>query len=101
MIGQVPVEVEGPVAAGDYIIASGNNDGCGIAVPRDELTPGQAASVVGRAWESSDQEQCRPILVAVGMGAAGNAIAEALSEQAELIELLQAQVASLALRLQG
>jgi hypothetical protein len=101
MIGQVPVMIDGPVVAGDYIIASGRNDGVGIAVPRGDLKPCQAAKVVGRAWASSRQNCCRPILVAVGMGAADDALAEALSEQGQLIERLQMQVEALTARLEG
>ncbi len=33
MMGQVPVKVVGTVNAGDYIVASGKNDGKGIAIP--------------------------------------------------------------------
>ncbi len=39
MMGQVPVKVAGAVIAGDYIVASGNNDGIGIAIAPDQMTP--------------------------------------------------------------
>lgn len=101
MVGQVPVLVEGPVVAGDYVVASGRHDGTGIAIARDALKPDQVASVVGRAWETSKDQGRRPVLVAVGMGATGDVLAEALSEQGRLIERLQAQVETLAARLEG
>jgi hypothetical protein len=49
LLGQVPVRVGGPVGAGDYLVASGLNDGRAIAVPSSELDVGHLASLVGRA----------------------------------------------------
>ncbi len=54
-IGQSPVWVIGKVNSGDYIIASGRNDGYGLAVAEEDITIEQVASVVGRAWESGDK----------------------------------------------
>ncbi len=52
-IGQVPVRVAGAVAAGDYILPSGNNDGFGIAVNPKDMKTGDYARIVGVAWESA------------------------------------------------
>ncbi|WP_235292749.1 hypothetical protein [Portibacter lacus] len=54
-IGQTPVWVVGDVESGDYIIASGQNDGYGLAVAEEELTIEQISKVVGRAWEDGDK----------------------------------------------
>jgi uncharacterized coiled-coil protein SlyX len=68
-IGQVPVKVMGKVNAGDYIIASGKNDGKGIAVPADEMTPEFFRLMVGRAWESSSEEAEKRVNTVVGLAA--------------------------------
>jgi hypothetical protein len=100
LVGQVPVMVEGPVAAGDYIVASGRNDGTGFAVAVDAWKPGEAG-LVGRAWESSDEEACKLVLVAVGVAGTGDAMARIISDQDGKIERLQAQLDALAARLEG
>ena len=100
LVGQVPVLVQGPVAAGDYIVPSGRNDGTGITVSPDELTPGDAINLVGRAWESSNSSECQPVLVAIGVAATGDAIARVLSGQDRKIDDLQAKLETLAERLE-
>ncbi|MBX7108517.1 MAG: hypothetical protein K1X61_07720 [Chitinophagales bacterium] len=52
-MGQVPVKVKGIVNIGDYIIASGNNDGIGIAVSEEKMTAEDYTSMVGIAWSES------------------------------------------------
>ena len=49
--GQVKTKVIGNVKKGDFIVASGRNDGTGIAVSPDELTIEMRKNVVGRAWD--------------------------------------------------
>ncbi len=68
-IGQVPVKVKGPVKAGDYIVASGNNDGVGIAIAPDNMTPENYRLAVGQAWASSSEEGVKLINTAVGLAA--------------------------------
>lgn len=65
-IGQTPVWVIGAVESGDYIIASGNNDGFGIAVSEDELSLEQVPNIVGKSWETSDKV-VNLVNVAVGL----------------------------------
>ena len=67
-IGQVPVRVRGPVEAGDWIVASGLDDGTGVAVRADALLPTQLGRVVGQALESAVHEGERLINVAIGLG---------------------------------
>ena len=69
MIGQVPVKVTGVVNAGDYIVASGKNDGTGIAVTADRMTPDHFHIAVGRAWESSTEQGVKLVNTAVGLEA--------------------------------
>lgn len=67
-IGQAPVKVTGVVKAGDFIVASGSNDGFGIAVSPRDMTPDNYRLMVGRAWESSDDTRVKLINTAVGLG---------------------------------
>ncbi|MCX5692027.1 MAG: hypothetical protein NTV94_19895, partial [Planctomycetota bacterium] len=52
-MGQVPVLVRGQVSAGDYLVASGLNDGSAMAVSESQLTTEHLSRLVGRAWEGS------------------------------------------------
>ena len=52
-VGQIPVKVNGAVSKGDYIIASGQEDGMAIAVSPEDLQPEQGRLIVGRAWEDA------------------------------------------------
>ncbi|MBO75706.1 MAG: hypothetical protein CMD33_10575, partial [Flavobacteriales bacterium] len=66
-MGQVPVRVIGPVVSGDFILPSGDNDGYGIAVKKDELRPEEVGQVVGVAWESGLDSYMNTVNVAVGV----------------------------------
>jgi hypothetical protein len=66
-MGIVPVKVQGKVKAGDYIIASGNNDGVGLAVPKEEIRPEQFSQLVGVAWDSSRDHKVKMIRTAIGV----------------------------------
>jgi hypothetical protein len=66
-IGQVYVNVVGPVKSGEYIIPSGRNDGTGIAISSNQVSNSNFQSVVGQAWETSEQTEKR--LVKVGITA--------------------------------
>ncbi|HET9786391.1 MAG TPA: hypothetical protein VFP47_04620, partial [Pyrinomonadaceae bacterium] len=64
---QVMVRVRGPVKAGDYIVASGLNDGTGIAVSPERITSEQFEQAVGQAWESSADLGVKSVRTAVGL----------------------------------
>jgi hypothetical protein len=66
-IGQVYVNVVGPVKSGEYIIPSGRNDGTGMAISSNQISNSNFQSVVGQAWETSEQTEKR--LVKVGITA--------------------------------
>ncbi len=69
-MGQVPVQVYGPVAARDYILPSGNNDGFAIAVHPQDMKIGDYARIIGVAWESGrDNVPFNFVNVAVGINA--------------------------------
>ncbi len=63
------MKVKGSVKAGDYIVASGKNDGLGIAVSPDNMTPEDFKMAVGQAWESSNEQGVKLINTAVGLAA--------------------------------
>jgi hypothetical protein len=65
-IGQTPVWVVGTVESGDFIIASGKNDGFGIAISPDELALEHVSKIVGKAWEESNKV-VNLVNVAVGL----------------------------------
>ena len=49
----------------DYIIASGDTNGVGIAVKQSDITLDQLHLVVGQAWEASEESDIK--LVNVGI----------------------------------
>ncbi|MGV6845712.1 MAG: hypothetical protein ACWA42_06255 [Lutibacter sp.] len=66
-LGQVPVLTVGKVAIGDYIVASGYNDGYAKAVSPDEITLKEVKSIIGKAWSASGNKQINLINVSVGL----------------------------------
>ena len=66
-IGQVLVRVTGIVSEGDYIVASGREDGTGIAVSPADITLDDVERLVGRAWESSTSAETKRINTVVGL----------------------------------
>jgi hypothetical protein len=66
-IGQVPVRVSGSVREGDYLVASGLNDGTALAVSPEDITLDQVDQLVGRAWESSESAGTKRINTVVGL----------------------------------
>ena len=78
----------GFVNKGDFIIPSGQDDGIGIAVSLNDLTPENRIHVVGRAWESSSNEDVTLINTAVGFAFG----AYALSNEMELLEDLKVSI---------
>jgi hypothetical protein len=66
-IGQVMVRVRGKVQAGDFIVASGLNDGVGVAVSPEYISSEQFAQAVGQAWEASLDPGVKSVRTAVGL----------------------------------
>lgn len=94
-VGQVFVEVDGPVASGDFILPSGREDGTGRAVPSGRLSPADAGRVVGRAWGDSPGAEPGRVCVAVGVQGADalSALAAALANQQRTIDGLSEALA--------
>jgi hypothetical protein len=92
-LGQAPVKVRGGIAAGDYIVSSGLNDGTGVAVSPGVVTSDHCGQIVGRAMESSGQPGVKLVKAMVGVHASGQALQEVVREKDQ-------QIASLAARLE-
>jgi uncharacterized coiled-coil protein SlyX len=103
-VGQVPVAVHGPICDGAIIVPSGDHDGTGRAIAPEDYRLGDGP-LVGRAWESSDEDGLTEVIVAVGLetgealDAALAAQQETTDEQRETIEEQQATIESLRERL--
>ncbi len=65
-LGQVPVSIRGVVEEGDYIVASGLEDGTAIAISPDQMTGRYLDLIIGRALESSYKEDAKLIKILVG-----------------------------------
>ncbi|MFM9983605.1 MAG: hypothetical protein ACKVOK_00130 [Flavobacteriales bacterium] len=91
-MGQLPVVVRGTCTKGDFIIASGLNDGTAVAVSPENIKLEQLDQVVGRAWE----DQTNPIygLVNVAIGLKTNEWIEILKTQQQQIEQLSEKLNS-------
>jgi hypothetical protein len=116
-VGQVRVYVRGKVAKGDYIIASGQNDGAAIAISPEDLQPEQGKLIVGRAWEDKLSDDVTRVNTVVGLpeaasttmalvrrvGALQDKVAELETHIAQLLlqnQVLAAHHSSLADRIQ-
>ncbi len=73
-IGQVPVWVQGTVRKGDYLVASGRNDGIAVAVSPQYIHPEQSRLIVGRAWQDSESPEVKLINAVVGLPASKDVI---------------------------
>lgn len=95
-MGQVPVKVLGKVNLGDYILASGANDGTGIAKNATELTIADYPLIVGIAWSAS-KEYMSYVNVAVGMN--NGEISKLLEKQESKVSDLKKEVNELKIQM--
>ncbi|MCB0456550.1 MAG: hypothetical protein R2776_05270 [Flavobacteriaceae bacterium] len=66
-MGQVPALVAGEVAIGDFIVASGNNDGYAVAIAPEDIELQDLKNIIGRAWSESNPSNLSMINVSVGL----------------------------------
>ena len=91
-IGQVRTHVRGIVEAGDYIIASGEADGTGVAVHPGDLKAENLPMILGRAWEAKETEEVARVNVSIGLSL-GDAQASLFAQMTtEITELRQANL---------
>jgi hypothetical protein len=98
-MGQVPVQVRGPVQAGDLLVASGLHDGTAVAVSPANLSPALANQIIGQALESSRDSGVSLINTLVGGPSDAFWAARLSSTETELAEL-KARLADLEAALQ-
>lgn len=91
-LGQVPVKVRGKVSAGDYIVPSRLNDGTGVAISAHEMNVSDFGRIVGRAWESSDEEAVKLVKAVVGLARPAPDLVALLAQKEEQLQTLTAQV---------
>ncbi|MCC7149903.1 MAG: hypothetical protein IT216_11855 [Saprospiraceae bacterium] len=97
-MGQIPVKVRGLVMPGDYILPSGSNDGCGIAVSPDRLTPSQYKDIVGIAWSSASASNGIS-MVNMAIGLNSNDMARLGEQQERRISELESKFSALEARM--
>ena len=97
-LGQVDVAVSGPVRAGDFLIASGRNDGQAIAVAPAEMRTELIATTVGRAWATGAGGQ-GSVRALVGLNPVDAAQSTVLAGLAQENAALRAEGAELRRRL--
>ena len=61
LLGQVPVRVHGSVAAGDFLFASGRNDGSATVLTAPAVTPRHLRRFLGRALESDRSDGTKTV----------------------------------------
>ena len=66
-MGQVPVLTVGDVEVGDYIVATGYNDGYAKALSAKEILLKDLKNIIGRAWTGSNGNKISLINVSVGL----------------------------------
>ncbi|WP_020529654.1 hypothetical protein [Flexithrix dorotheae] len=98
-LGQVPVKVVGKVELGDYILASGNQDGFGIAISPEKMKIEDYSKIAGVAWQTSDGGTTNFINMAVGIN--NNDLASVVAKQAAEIESLKKQINEIYALLKG
>ena len=97
-LGQVPIKILGNVQSGDYIIPSGFNDGIGIAVSPHEIAATQFDLIVGRAWETSEQEGVKQINAVISLNSNSHWFSSLLQKmqiQQSEIKILKNQIQEL------
>jgi len=66
-MGQVPVLTLGDVEVGDFIVASGYNDGYAKAISPKAISLKDLKNIIGRAWSGSGEKKASVINVSVGL----------------------------------
>lgn len=92
-MGQVPALVRGKVAKGDYIVASGKNDGYAVAIAPEAILLADMKGIIGKAWSASEGNGKSIINVSVGLKS--NEWIKIMERQEQRIQTIEAQLKSL------
>jgi hypothetical protein len=90
-LGQVPVNVVGPVESGDFLVPSGQSDGIAVARSPLELRPAELDHIVGVAWESNANAGLKKVIAEVGLDRARATRLAFENELAQLWTIVRAQ----------
>lgn len=92
-MGQVPVDVLGPVAAGDFIVPSGDHDGYGVAISPENFNVAHLDQILGIAWQSGSDKHFNTVNVAIGLSnAASDLVFDAFDSE---LDDMSSEIASL------
>ncbi|WP_419606114.1 hypothetical protein [Thiolapillus sp.] len=96
-------KVRGIVHSGDFILASGHEDGTARAVRPDALDEAAGSRIVGRAWPSSSESGIHKVMVAVGLDLGDAAVLQAnkLKSMVEQQQTLLSELKSITQRQRG
>ncbi|AMC11826.1 hypothetical protein Lupro_11365 [Lutibacter profundi] len=92
-MGQVPVLTLGDVKIGDYIVASGYNDGYAKAISEKDITLKDFKNIIGRAWTGSEGKKASLINVSVGLKT--NEWVEIMKQQENRLDKLELKIKKL------
>jgi hypothetical protein len=92
-MGQVPVLTLGNVKVGDYIVASGYNDGYAKAISEKDIKLKDLKAIIGKAWSSSNGQKISIINVSVGLKT--NEWVEIMKQQESRLDKLESKIEKL------
>ncbi|VAW25726.1 hypothetical protein MNBD_BACTEROID04-1502, partial [hydrothermal vent metagenome] len=92
-MGQVPVLTLGDVEVGDFIVASGYNDGYAKAISEKDITLKDFKNIIGRAWTGSEGKKASLINVSVGLKT--NEWVEIMKQQESRLDKLELKIQKL------
>jgi len=92
-MGQVPVLTLGDVEIGDYIVASGYNDGYAKAISEKDIMLKDLKNIIGKAWSSSKGQKVSLINVSVGLKT--NEWVEIMKQQESRLDKLESKIEKL------
>lgn len=81
-MGQVPVKVHGRVQSGDYLLASGLEDGSAVAIAPLRMAISDMDRLIGVAWEDGTNSYQNTVNCALGMPNAGSRLLSELGKRA-------------------
>jgi hypothetical protein len=90
-LGQVAVNVMGPVKEGDLLIPSGKNNGIAIAISPILISSRMINSVIGRSLETHDASQLKQVNTLIGSNSIGIVLDTQINDLKHRIQVLKKQ----------